>query len=81
MLPPSELKHFHLCPINIVLPKVWKRKLVEQIVWVFSIIIFRQISKTQFCSEQGVAKTETWQQYKQQIQARGSWGAKISWNT
>ena len=50
-----------LGPINIVLPKVWKRELVEQIVWVFSIIIFRQISKTQFCSEQGVAKTETWQ--------------------
>lgn len=65
-----------------VLPKVWKPELVEQIVWVFSIIIFRQISKTQFCSEQGVAKTETWQQYKQEIQARvASWGAKISWNT
>ena len=63
---------------HIVLPKVWKPELVEQIVWVFSIIIFRQISKTQFCSEQGVAETETWQQYKQQIQAPGSWGAKIS---
>ena len=67
---------------NIVLPKVWKPELVEQIVWVFSIIIFRQISKTQFCSEQGVAETETWQQYKQEIQARvAPWGAKISWNT
>lgn len=76
--PCSELKHFYLRSRNIVLPKVWKPELVEQIVWVFSIIIFRQISKTQFCSEQGVAETETWQQYKQQIQARGSWGAKIS---
>ena len=56
---------------HIALPKVWKPELFEQIVWVFSIIIFRQISKTQFSSEQGVAWADAGQQDKQQIEAPG----------